>query len=69
MMVKDGDESHGTIPIRKKSTKKHIQVNSNMKSQPLDIQSHLLRFGMTVPPKTYPSNAVHLRRYDWMSRV
>ena len=28
-----------------------------------------LRFGMTGPPKIHRSNAVHLRRYDCMSRA
>ena len=31
----------------------------------LDIQGHLLRFGMTGPEKKH---TLYVRRYDWMSR-
>ena len=35
----------------------------------LDIQSQLLRFGIWTSKIYRKKNTVHLRRYDWMSRV
>ena len=35
----------------------------------LDIQGHLLRFGISTYLKHTPKNTVHLTRYDWMYRA
>ena len=40
-----------------------------IKGQLLIHKMHQTRGAMTGPPKTYHPNTVHLRRYDWKTRV
>ena len=53
--------------IQNPSEEKKVCSRAMSELYSLDIQGHLLRFDIWTP-KTYRSNTVHLRRYDWMSR-